>query len=241
MKNKIKLYIIPFTLVLFFSIFFNCGAAYSEANLEASELDASTTEQINNFYNKLEDGKLGADLDGVSDDQSQEGSFNFEDYFDYTKIHFWILLVSVVLIFLILINLFKQLGEMKTQMDEYRQKVFINTSDNVYQASEEDVEDKDIWGQEENDVEEEDVEENVIHPHLHIDIESDDEMVPDEVDKNEKEEKVLIDDEEENDDEVVVANKINLKENNVEIEEDENAKELKELELDDDDEEILYN
>lgn len=240
MKNKIKLYIIPFTLVLFFSIFFNCGAAYSEANLEASELDASTTEQINNFYNKLEDGKLGADLDGVSDDQSQESSFNFEDYFDYTKIHFWILLVSVVLIFLILINLFKQLGEMKSQMDEYRQKVTSsNTSEDVYQTSEEEIEDEDVESEEEDDFEKEEIEENIIHPHLHIEVESDDDVVEDFYDKDEDNEDVLIDDDNDEDEEVVPENKIDLKET-IETDEDESAKELKELESDDD-EEILYN
>ncbi len=168
MKNKIKLYILPISLVLFLAMSFNCMAAYSEANLEASELDASTTEQIDNFYNKLEDGKLGTDMSNIPEDTTSEDSFNFEDYFDYTKVHFWVLLVSVVLIFLILINLFKRLGEMKEQMDSYRRRSFQNIDNNIYEEEKEEisdeeedaesvVEDEEILDDDINDINREDV------------------------------------------------------------------------------------
>lgn len=247
MKNKIKLYIFSLLLALFFGITFDCGAAYSEANLEASELDASTTAQIENFYNKLEDGKLGEDMNGITDANALENSFNFEDYFDYNKIHFWILLVSVVLIFLILINLFKKLGEMKTQMDEYRKKVFTDTRDDVYQTNEKDIKDKDEIEDEEiennDDFEEEEIEENITHPHLHIEVESDDDVVDDVEGENDVAEDVFIDDEDNEEEIIIEEKKTKSKKEKLESKEDvEEFEELKELELeDDDDEEILYN
>ncbi len=196
MKNKIKLYTFPLSLVLFFVMSFTCMAAYSEANLEASELDASTTEQIDNFYNKLEDGKLGADMSNISEDVTPEDSFNLEDYFDYTKIHFWVLLISVVLIFLILINLFKRLGEMKEQMDSYRRKSFQNVNNNVYEEEKDEIIDDE---DNENIVEDEEILDDDIND---INRENVGYKIPVIGDDNDD----LVDGEEENDDDEILYN-----------------------------------
>lgn len=115
-----KIYSLIIIIIFAFVSSNTCLAAYHEVNFTGSELDTTNTIQYQgyNFKEEGEAGKLGNLMSELG--QEDNNGFPINDFLNYKKFQFWVLIILLASILIILSRLSKKLKKIEKEYAKKR-------------------------------------------------------------------------------------------------------------------------